>query len=261
MKVSLITACFNSCGVIAHAMDSVLKQSYTDVEYIVIDGGSTDGTVDVIKKYEPKFDGRMRWSSESDKGLYDALNKGIRLATGDVVGILNADDFFCHERVLEEVAECFDENVDAVYGDIRFVKGTNLDEVTRYYSAKRWKPWMFRWGYMPPHPSFYCRREKFDQLGFYKLDYKIAADYELLIRFLWKSGLKTRYINDALVDMRLGGMSTTGLSSTITLNREIVRGNRENGVYTNMLMLCFKYAFKIWELKFLRNFRKKRCAF
>ena len=247
MKISLITACFNSEDVISHAMDSVFSQIYADVEYIVVDGGSTDGTVDVIKGYDSKFKGRMRWVSEIDQGFYDALNKGIRMATGDVVGILNADDFFCHDRVLDEVAKSFDDDIDAAYADIRFVKGNNLDEVTRYYSAKCWKPWMLRWGYMPPHPSFYCRREKFAELGFYKLDYKIAADYELLIRFLWKGGLRTRYINDALIDMRLGGLSTNGISSTITLNREIVRGNHENGIYTNMLMLCFKYVFKVWE--------------
>ena len=261
MKISLITACFNSVDVISHAMDSILSQSWDDIEYIVIDGGSSDGTLDVIKEYEPTFGGRMRWVSEQDRGFYDALNRGIRMATGDVVGILNADDFFRHEKVLEEVAKSFDDEVDAVYANIRFVKGENLDQVTRYYSARCWKPWMLRWGYMPPHPTFYCRREKFEELGFYKLGYKSAADYELLIRFLWKGGLTTRYINDALIDMRLGGLSTNGFSSTITLNREIVRGNRENGIYTNMLMLCFKYIFKVWELKKLRFFRKKHCVF
>ncbi len=260
MKISLITACYNCADVIAYAMDSVLAQSYADLEYIVVDGGSTDGTVERLREYEAKFAGCMRWISERDQGLYDALNKGIRMATGDVVGILNADDFFRHDGVLQEVAAVFGDGVDAVYGDIRFVTGENLDEVVRYYSARRWRPWMLRWGYMPPHPSFYCRRSKFEELGFYKLDYKIAADYELLIRFLWKGALKTRYINDALIDMRPGGMSTRGLKSTLTLNREIVRGNRENGVYTNMLMLCVKYAFKIWELKLLRNFRQKRGA-
>ena len=249
MKISIITACYNSVDVIRHAMDSVLAQSWGELEYIVVDGGSSDGTVDVIQEYEPKFKGRMRWISEADQGLYDALNKGIRMAGGEVVGILNGDDFFRHARVVESVAQAFNPEIDATYADIRFVKGAKLDQVTRYYSARRWKPWMLRWGYMPPHPSFYCRRAKFEQLGYYKLDYKIAADYELLIRFLWKGGLRARYINDALIDMRLGGLSTKGVASTITLNREIVRGNRENGVYTNMLMLCPKYLFKVWELK------------
>jgi len=252
MKISIITACYNSAAVISHAMETVLAQSWAELEYIVVDGGSTDGTQDVIKGYEAKFGGRMRWISERDHGLYDALNKGIRMASGEVVGILNADDFFRHERVVEEVAQAFEGEVDAVYADIRFVEGARLDQVTRYYSARGWKPWMLRWGYMPPHPTFYCRRAKFEELGYYKLDYKIAADYELLIRFLWKGALKTRYINDALIDMRLGGMSTRGLASTITLNREIVRGNRANGVYTNLLMLCPKYLFKVWELKRVR---------
>ncbi len=258
MTISLITACYNCADVIAHAMTSVLAQRDADVEYIVVDGGSSDGTASVIREFAPRFGGRMRWVSEPDAGLYDALNKGIRMATGDVVGILNGDDFFRHDGVLAEVAAAFTADVDAVYADIRFVTGANLDEVVRYYSARRWRPWMLRWGYMPPHPTFYCRRAKFDALGFYKLDYRIAADYELLIRFLWKGGLRTRYINDALIDMRPGGMSTRGLKSTLTLNREIVRGNRENGVYTNMLLLCVKYAFKIWELKTLRIFSSGR---
>lgn len=250
MKISLITVCYNCASVLGDAMQSVLDQAHDEFEYIVVDGQSTDGTIAVIKEFEPKFNGRMRWISEPDQGMYDALNKGIKMATGDVVGILNADDFFRHSGVLQKVADAFVGSVDAVYGDIRFVETNNFEHVIRYYSARRWQPWMLRWGYMPPHPTFYCSREYFDQLGDYKLGYKIGADYELLIRFLWKGGLRLKYIPDAMVDMRLGGLSTSGLSSTLTLNKEIVRANRENGIYTNLLMLCVKYFFKIWEFVF-----------
>lgn len=275
MKLSLITVCYNSASVLRGAMESVLGQAYDDIEYIVVDGQSTDGTVEKVREFFSSevqkctastnnlTDARpstlhtfnlphltVHLISEPDEGMYDALNKGIKMATGDVVGILNADDFFRHTNVLKEVAEAFDDSTDAVYGDIRFVKNDDFDAVIRYYSAKRWKPWMLRWGYMPPHPTFYCRREYFEKLGGYKLGYKIGADYELLIRFLWKGGLRSKYINDAMVDMRLGGLSTGGLSSTLTLNREVVRANRENGIYTNLPMLCIKYFFKIWEFVF-----------
>jgi glycosyltransferase involved in cell wall biosynthesis len=230
----------------------------------------------------------MRWISEPDEGMYDAINKGIRLVTGDVVGILNADDFFEDDRVVERIANAFlateNTKIDVVYGDVRFVKncvnalmpecvnkaitqsgnkafhqcvnvkncGSDLAALrkartVRYYSAKQWKPWMLRWGFMPPHPSVYIRREWFERLGYYKTDYHIAADYELLIRYLWKAGLKSVYVPACFVTMRMGGRSTKGWRSNLLLNREIVRGNRENGVYTNLAMLVPKYGFKVWE--------------
>ncbi len=247
MKISVVTVCYNSVHFIRYAMESVLVQTYPLVEYLVIDGGSEDGTVEIIREFEPRFGGRMRWVSERDAGMYDAINKGIRMATGDVVGILNADDFFEDERVIATVAGAFQSDVDAVYADVRFVGKDALKKTLRYYSAKHWKPWMLRWGFMPPHPSVYIRRELFDQMGYYKTDYHIAADYELLIRYLWKAGIRLVYLPKCFVTMRMGGRSTKDWRSNLLLNREIVRGNRENGVYTNLAMLLPKYAFKIWE--------------
>lgn len=257
MKISLITACYNSAATIRTAMESVLSQRGVDVEYLIIDGGSTDGTVRLIEDFSHKerkdrkerFD--FKWVSEKDRGMYDAINKGIKMATGDVIGILNADDVLEGEDTLAHVVEAFNrveraERVDCIYADIRFVKD-DLNTTVRYYSAKSWKPWMLQWGKMPPHPSVYIRRELFEKYGLYKLGYEIAADYELLIRYLRMVKLKTRYLNESLVRMRMGGKSTRGWKSFVTLNREIVRGNRENGYFCCFPMLLPKYLFKIFE--------------
>jgi len=259
MKISIITACYCSAETIEQTIQSVLGQTYGDVEYIVVDGGSTDGTVGVVREYEAKFQGRMRWISEPDEGMYDAINKGIRMATGEVIGILNADDFLLDDGVLERMAQAFlhpssdGKRVDAVYADIRFVKEAETLEalrnaqVLRYYSARRWKPWMLRWGYMPPHPGVYIRRDAYEQFGVYKLGYHIAADYELVIRFLRKNGVSMRYLDVCAVGMRIGGKSTKNWKSTLLLNREIARGNRENGYFCYLPMLVPKYLFKIFE--------------
>ena len=268
MKITLITACYNSDGTIGDAITSVLNQNLTgfDLEYILVDGGSTDGTVDIIKEYSTRSTRSTRsthstrltfkWISEKDRGMYDAINKGIKMATGDVVGILNADDVLESPDTLAHVAEAFGsggvesggvgERVDCVYADIRFVKD-DLQTTSRYYSAKHWKPWMLQWGKMPPHPSVYIRRELFEKYGLYKLGYDIAADYELLIRYLRMAKLRTRYLNESLVRMRMGGKSTRGWKSFKTLNKEIVRGNRENGYFCCFPMLLPKYVFKIFE--------------
>ncbi|MBO6167143.1 MAG: glycosyltransferase [Kiritimatiellae bacterium] len=253
MKVSLITACYNSSTTIRTAIESVLSQKGVDLEYIVVDGGSKDGTVDIIEEYSTcsTRSTRFKYISEPDEGMYDAINKGIKMATGDVVGILNADDMFESQDTLAHVVEAFrsggvGERVDCVYADIRFVK-EDLQTTSRYYSAKHWKPWMLQWGKMPPHPSVYIRRELFDKYGLYKLGYDIAADYELLIRYLRMAKLNTRYLNECLVKMRMGGKSTRGWKSFITLNKEIVRGNLENGYFCCFPMLLPKYLFKIFE--------------
>ena len=252
MKISLITACYNSAATIRTAIESVLSQKGVDIEYIVVDGGSTDGTVDIIKEYSTRSTRStwltFKWISERDEGMYDAINKGIKMATGDVVGILNADDVLESQDTLVHVAECFNrvDDIDALYADIRFVKD-DLNTTCRYYSAKYWKPWMFQWGKMPPHPSVYIRRELFEKFGLYKLGYDIAADYELLIRYLRVAKIKSKYLNESIVRMRMGGKSTRGWRSNLKLNQEIVRGNRENGYFCCLPMLFPKYFFKVFE--------------
>lgn len=254
MKISLITATFNSDKTLSDTIQSVLSQSYSDIEYIIIDGGSTDNTISVIKEYEPCFNGRMHWISERDKGIYDAMNKGIRMATGDIVGIINSDDFYHRTDIIEKVSEVFgNKEVQAVYGDVRFVNPDNLEKTVRYYSSRNFSPRCFRYGFMPAHPTFFTYRKYFNELGYYKTDYRIAADYELLIRFLYTYHLKAEYLSLDLMKMRTGGTSTASLKSNILLNKEIVRACKENGIWTCMPLLFLKYFIKVFELVFTRE--------
>ena len=249
MKISLITTTFNSGGTFTNTLESVLNQSYlTDIEYIIVDGASKDNTLDIIRAYEPQFQGRMKWISEPDRGLYDAMNKGICMATGDVVGILNSDDFFTSNDVLEKVAECFaDNDVDAVYGDIHFVRSDDLNRCVRYYSSRIFRRGLMRLGFIPAHPSFYCRRECFEKYGCYKTDYKIAADFDLLLRFIYVHRIRIKYLPVDMVTMRLGGASTSGLKSRMTGMKEHLRSFRENGVKTNCFLLSLRYFYKLTE--------------
>lgn len=250
MKISIITVTFNSEKTVSDAIESVLKQKYQSYEYLVIDGGSKDGTVDIIKKFEPKFEGKMRWISEKDNGMYDGINKGIRMATGDVVGIINSDDFYHRDDIFDVIVKSFEENpgVQAIYGDVRFVNPDNLEKTIRYYSSKHWKPWRFRFGFMPAHPTFFTYKENFEKYGYYQYDYHIAADYELLIRHLYTNKVPAKYIPVDFMKMRTGGRSTNGLKSNILLNKEIVRACKENGIWTCMPLLFMKYFIKVFEL-------------
>lgn len=257
MKVSLITACRRSAGVIRTALESVLGQKDVELEYLVIDGGSDDGTVDIIKEYEPKFGGRMRWLSERDKGMYDAINKGIRMATGDVVGILNADDYLDGDDVLARISKAFEQGsnggadrLDCVFGNVRFVNEPG-GRTQRVCFARFWRPWMLHWGYMPPHPAIFIRRERFADWGEYvpsREEYRIAADYELLVRFFCRYRMSYRYVPVCTTAMRLGGVSTRDVEARKKLNEEIVKANRANGYACWLPMLLPKYAIKIWEV-------------
>jgi len=246
MKISIVTTSFNSASTISDTIDSVLSQDYDNLEYIIADGGSKDGTLDIIKSYN---DPRIRWISEPDKGIYDGMNKGIKMATGEIVGIINSDDFYKNNSVISAVAEGFaDQKTEAVFGDVRFVNPDNLNKTVRYYSSKRFRPSKFRFGFMPAHPTFFTKKKWFDKLGYYQTDYKIAADYELLIRFLYKHRLPYKYIPLDMIVMRTGGASTKSIKSNYILNKEIVRGCKENGITTFMWLLTFKYFIKVFEL-------------
>ena len=250
MKISIVTTTFNSAKTIKDTIQSVLNQKYADYEYLIIDGGSIDNTIDIIKDYEPKFGGRMKWVSEKDNGMYDGINKGIRMATGDVVGIINSDDFYHRTDIFDIINKAFEEDkeLQAIYGDVRFVKPGNLEKTVRYYSSKHWKPWRFRFGFMPAHPTFFTYKENFEKYGYYQYDYHIAADYELLIRHLYTNKVPAKYVPVDFMKMRTGGRSTNGWKANVLLNKEIVRACKENGIYTNMPLLFLKYFIKVFEL-------------
>lgn len=250
-RVSVITVAYQSISTLEATIQSVLSQTYANIEYIVVDGHSEDGTVELLKRYENAFQGRLLWVSEKDKGIYDAMNKGIQMATGDVIGILNSDDYFTSSYVVERFASAFeDSTLDAVYGDIHFIRDGEPDKCVRYYSSKRFSPGWLRFGFMPAHPSFYARREVYERAGLYKTDYKIGSDYEMMVRLFCKHKIKTKYLPMDFVTMRLGGLSTRNVRSKLQLIKDDVRGCRENGIYTNVLMISTKFLFKIFELKF-----------
>lgn len=250
MKISLITVTYNSSKTLKDTFNSVLKQSHPNFEYIVVDGASKDDTVSIIKEYDSLFQGKLKWVSEPDNGLYDAMNKGIRMATGDIVGIINSDDYFTSNYVLQEIATTFkqNKNLDAIYGDIHFVHPDNLQKCVRYYSSKIFKRSLMRLGFIPAHPSFYIRRECFDKYGLYKTDYKIAADFEFLLRVIFKNNIRTKYLPMDMVTMRTGGTSTSGIKSHIGIMKEHLRAFKENEIYTNVGLLSLRYIYKIGEI-------------
>ena len=256
-RVSLVTACLGSAGVIRTALDSVLAQKGADYELLVIDGGSADGTVGILREYEPRFGGRLRWVSERDKGLYDAFNKGVRMATGDVIGILNADDALASDDVLATVAAAFeaDAALDGTFGDIRFVRDVapladlaalRALPTVRYCSGRRFRPWMFRFGTQTAHPSTFFRISCFAKWGGYSLDYGMYGDFELLLRFIWRERAAMRYLPLCTTVMRTGGASTNGWRATLKINRADRRACRDNGCHTCYAFLYARYLFKVW---------------
>jgi glycosyltransferase involved in cell wall biosynthesis len=250
MKISIITATYNSSATIRDTIESVLKQSYQDCEYIIIDGSSKDNTIDIVKEYESKFNGRLKWISERDKGIYDAMNKGIQMATGDVVGILNSDDFFTSDNILERVAKEFDINsaLDAIYGDIHFVKDEDLTKCTRYYNSSYFRPWLLRFGFMPAHPSFYVRKEVYEKYGLYDLQFRTSSDFEMMVRLFGKNKINAKYISMDFVTMRTGGESTAGIEAKKKVNRDISASLKKHGIYSNQTFQCFRYLWKVMEL-------------
>lgn len=249
MKISIITATYNSAATIKDTLKSVLAQTYNDIEYIVVDGLSKDNTLDIIKEYEPKFNGRMRWISEKDKGLYDAMNKGIAMATGDIVGILNSDDFYTSADILETIANNMQDNTtDAVYGDIHFVTDEDLGKCVRYYSSRIFSRGLMRYGFMPAHPSFYCKRDVYTRYGAFNTKYKIGADFESLLRYIYVNRISTKYIERDFVTMRVGGASTDGFGSRWQIMKDHLKALKDNGIHSNILLLSLRYPYKIYEL-------------
>ncbi len=216
MKISIITVSFNSASTIEDTLKSVISQDYKNIEYIIIDGGSTDGTLDIIDQYKNNIKTIV---SEPDKGIYDAMNKGIELSSGDVVGILNSDDIYENNKVLSLVNDAFTINVDAVYGDIEYVDRLNLKKRLRLWKAGEFKSNSFKWGWMPPHPGFFIKKSKYNEFGTYQLDLGSSADYELMLRMIAKRKIKLKYIPEIITKMRMGGVSNKSVKNRVQANK------------------------------------------
>ena len=228
MKISIITATRNCADTIADCLTSVAGQSYPDREHIVIDGVSSDGTLAILKAHRAQLAVLI---SEPDRGIYDALNKGIAQASGDVIGFLHADDLYADPQVLARIAAAFaDPAVDAVYGDLVYVRHQAPAEVVRYWRAGRFKPGCLEQGWMPPHPTFYVRRSVYERLGLFDTRFRISADYECILRFLGRGGLRVAYLPQVLVRMRLGGISNESVSSMLRMSREDYAAMRINAI-------------------------------
>ena len=242
MKISIITVVWNNAKTIKDAINSVLNQSYKDIEYIVIDGSSTDGTIEIVQSYGDK----IKFISEKDNGLYDAMNKGIRMATGDVVGILNSDDFYASDKILQIVADEFlKSNIDSVYANLEYIDANDPKRVIRYWRSKKYQEGLFRSGWHPAHPTFFVKKEIYEKYGVFDLSFKIAADYELMLRFFEKCKITSSYVDEVFVKMRMGGESNKSIKNIIKANMESYRAWKVNGLYINPLRFLLKPFSKI----------------
>ena len=243
MKVTIITVCYNSVSTIEKTFLSVKMQTYSNLEYIVIDGNSNDGTIDLITKYISIIDVCI---SESDQGLYDAMNKGIAMASGDLVGILNSDDIFQTNTVIEEIVDFHKKNnIKASIGDV--IQVNDKDKVVRLYSSKNWKPEKLAMGFMPPHPSIFFKRELFGIFGNYNLEFKIGSDFELIARFFLKNNIKWKYSGIVTTSMLIGGLSSSGFSSYSLISYEICKAMRMNGIPYSSIRIKTRILWKIIE--------------
>ena len=249
MKISIITATYNSAATVRDTIESILRQTHQEWELIIEDGLSEDDTLAIIKEYELQCQGRMRIFSEKDDGLYDAMNRGIARATGDVIGILNSDDFYHDERVLEDINQTLEcQHVDCVYGDLEFVQAANTDTVIRIWKGSQYKKGAFLKGWHPAHPTFYARRECFMKYGVFNLDYVVSADFELMLRFIEKEQLPNAYIERYFVKMRWGGESTGTLRNIIKGNKNILKAFRANGLKPACFFLIRRLWPKVWNM-------------
>lgn len=273
MNISIIIVTYNSGKTLRDTLNSILKQTYCNYEVIIKDGGSKDNTLDICKEYKNKFNEKIKIISSKDTGIYDAMNQGFSEATGDIIGILNSDDFYTSNDVLENIALTFNRytNIDAVYADVHYVRGDNIEKTVRYYHGGVFRPWLMRLGFMPAHPSFYCKREIYNRFKininpkekdyrdyniYFNPTYKIAADFEILLRMIFIGKIKTIYINKDLVTMRIGGISSAGYSSHRQINKEHFRAFKENRVYSNYFFISIRYFYKILEILYYYFFKR-----
>lgn len=233
MRISVITVCYNSAKTIGHTLQSVREQTHGDIEHIIVDGGSKDNTLEVVKAEGPHV---AKLVSEKDNGIYDAMNKGIALASGEIIGFINADDFYASPSVLEDVAAAFKKSgADCCYGDLCYVSQTDTAQTVRYWRSSKFVPGSFEKGWCPPHPTFFVRRSVYQRLGGFDLSFKIAADFELMARYLEDVRITSYYVPEVLVRMRLGGTTNRSLTNIFKQNSEIRRALAKHGLRSSLL--------------------------
>ena len=243
MKISVITVTFNSAATIEQTINSVLDQTFKDIEYIIIDGGSTDGTIQIIEKYRSSLG---KFISETDKGIYNALNKGIKMATGDLIAFLHADDFYINQNILESYVTKFEnENCEAIYADLYYVDQMNSNKIVRKWKSGMYQEGDFLKGWMPPHPTFIAKKSCYDKFGCYREDFNSAADYELMLRFIQKNKIKISYLNDFVIKMRVGGESNKTLKNRIRANADDRRAWKVNNLSPGFFTLLLKPLRKV----------------
>lgn len=246
MKVSVITVCFNASAFIRTCIESVINQSYPNIEFIVVDGLSKDNTMEIVTSYGDKI---AKVVSEKDKGIYDAMNKGLSMATGDIVAILNADDIYYDTQVIEKVVAGFQKtDADILYSDIVYINDDNLDKYVRYYSPKNFKTKDLEYGLIPPHPGVFIRKSCYDTYGGFRLGFPICGDYDLLVRLIYVNKVKAEYLPIIATKMRTGGSSAMGVKTIMRINKERMTACKDNHVPTNYFKLYIKYLEKFFQL-------------
>ncbi|MFZ5554841.1 MAG: glycosyltransferase family 2 protein [Bacteroidota bacterium] len=245
MKVSIITICYNSASTIEETIQSVLSQDYPDIEYIIVDGASKDNTMEIVNRYKTQI---QKIISEPDKGIYDAMNKGVDSCTGDLIGILNSDDVYASAQIISHVVNKINESgTDSVYGDLIYVKREQLEKIHRYWRSGEYRRENFRKGWMPPHPAFFVKRDCYLKYGKFRTEMKTAADYELMLRFLYKEKVSSCYLPEIITKMRAGGLSNVSLKNRIQANRDDRRAWKINGLKPGPLTLIRKPLSKIFQ--------------
>lgn len=242
MKVSIITVVYNNVDTIKEAIESVINQTYHDIEYILIDGKSNDGTLEIIESYGDKI---SKVVSEEDSGIYDAMNKGLSLSSGDIIGFINADDKIDNNEIIKNVVNHFIDDVDIVYGDLIFVDRLDSTKICRHWKAGKFKKIKYKFGWMTPHPSTYIKKEIYEKYGSFDLRFKIAADYELMLRFMYKNNLRVKYLPEVIVRMRDGGISNNSLFNIFTANYEVFKSWKVNNLSVSPLIILIKPLLKL----------------
>ncbi|MCK5538034.1 MAG: glycosyltransferase, partial [Bacteroidales bacterium] len=246
-KISIITASYNNASTIEDTINSIIEQNYANLSYYIIDGQSTDDTLSIIKKYSKNI---TNYISEKDNGIYDAFNKGLKLAEGEIIGFLNSDDFFADKNVLNDVAKLFkNPNIDAVYGDLNYIDFNNPNKIVRNWKANPYKKNSFKYGWMPPHPTLFIRKKYYEKYGYFNTNLISAADYELMLRFIHKYGIKLAYLPKVLINMRVGGISNSNLQNRLRANKEDRLAWKLNGLKMPFYTPILKPLRKITQFK------------